>query len=62
MSKQNLYLVQDSDRPMHVIASSWSEAIEKWKALVAKENEMEPAHLDEPSGIQLICGPDEIIV
>lgn len=53
----NLYYIQDSDRPMWVIAANWLEAIEKWKAKIREENDGE---CDEPQGVQLICDEDEL--
>lgn len=51
----NLYQVQDSDRPMFVIATSWMAAVEMWKEQIAEENKITPADMNEPNGINLIC-------
>lgn len=56
-----LFLVQDPDRPMHVIANSWSHALEKWKDRIAQENTMQPEDVEEPSGIHLIAEDNDII-
>lgn len=56
-----LYLVQDSDRPLYVIAGSWSGAINMWKKAVAIENDMEVEDVDEPKGAQLVADEDEWI-
>ena len=53
-----LFNVQDSDRPMFVVATDWQNALDKWKAKVREENEGE---CDEPQGIQLVCDEDELL-
>jgi hypothetical protein len=47
----NLYLVQDSDMPMYVLASSWDEAVTIWQRRV---NEFCGEGDDQPSGVQLM--------
>lgn len=54
-----LYQVQDSDRPMWVIAADWGRALIQWKELIARENDGEEA---EPDGIMLVCSDDEILI
>lgn len=54
----NLYHIQDSDRPMWVIAANWQDALDKWKAKIKEENEGE---CDEPQGIELICDEDDLL-
>lgn len=61
MTKNNLYLIQDPDRPMHVVADSWTQAVFKWKQLVALENEMKPEEVDEPQGIALIAQTNDLL-
>lgn len=58
----NLYHVQDSDRPMFVLGSSWQEALDKWRALIREENDMQPNESCEPTGIQLVAEEDELII
>lgn len=57
----NLYQIQDADRPLWVIAENWNSALDKWKRVVAQENDMEPNEVDEPRGITLVCEADELI-
>lgn len=64
-NNRNLYLIQDSDRPMHVLAKNWNEALEKWKTLICEENSDQgwsPDDVEEPHGIQLVCCANEIIL
>lgn len=58
---QNLYLIQDPDRPMHVVAESWTQAVTKWKQLVAVENDLKPEEVDEPHGIALIAETGDLL-
>lgn len=60
MNTLNLYYVQDSDRPMHVLAVSWKEALTKWTNLIMAENDGDAG--DEPQGIQLIAEYSDIIL
>lgn len=55
----NLYHVQDSDRPMWVIAATWGGAVEKWKAKIREENG--GVCDDEPQGVQFVCDEDELL-
>lgn len=57
----NLYYVQDSDRPMWVVAIDWQDAVDKWKAKIREENEGE-CECDEPQGIQLVCDDDDLLI
>lgn len=59
-----LFHVHDSDRPMYVIATSWASAIEKWRALVRKENEEReiPTSSPDPNSITLLAQDDDIIL
>lgn len=59
---ENLYYVQDNDRPMHVIAESWQRAIEKWKAFIAIENKILVDDVGEPLGITLVDTWDDLIL
>ena len=54
-TETNLYLIQDDDRPMHVIADSWIDALERWKKFIAEENALDYTDVDEPTGIMLVC-------
>jgi hypothetical protein len=61
MENRKLYFIQDSDRPSHVIAESWQAALDKWKRIIASENDMEFEEVEEPQGITLIADTDDII-
>jgi len=58
----SLFLVQDNDRPMWVVARSWAEAIEKWQSFVGQENDLGAATVNQPTGVQLVCEDDELIL
>ena len=62
LSKNNLYLIQDDDRPCYVVARGWMDAIEKWEWVMAQENEITPEEVESPNGIQLICEASELIL
>ena len=55
-------MVQDSDRPLYVVASDYQDALSRWGKLVAAENDCTPEDLEPPLGIQLIAGGDELIL
>lgn len=56
-----LFNVQDSDRPMWVIADSYGHAVERWKVLVAKENDMWLDDVEDPQGVHFVCDHDELL-
>lgn len=65
--RNNLYRIQDDDRPMYVLAPSFSEALERWRALIRRENPGDPENENaDPEGIsfveyaELILGDDPI--
>ena len=58
--EQNLYLVQDSDRPMYVVAENWNTALEKWKAKVKEENDGEI--WEDCMGIQFVASSSDLIL
>ncbi len=57
-----LYLVQDSDRPIYVFASSMSDAVFKWQTAVAKENDDTVEGIGEPTGVTFLCSDYELII
>lgn len=57
-----LFLVQDSDRPVYVVAADYSHAVAKWQQAVADENEIPIADVGEPDGINRLCDDCELIV
>lgn len=58
----NLYKVQDSDRPMWVVAGNWRKALEAWKLYVGPENGVSPKDARDPEGISLICENDDLLL
>lgn len=59
--KRNLYLVQDDDKPMYVLASSWEAALAIWREYVRKWAGMLPDEPCEPVGIQMVAPDDEVL-
>ena len=57
----NLYHVQDADRPMWVIASDYGNAVLKWKALVAEENNESIGEVVDPQGVSFVCEEIDLI-
>lgn len=55
-----LFHVQDPDRPAFVIADSFEHALAKWKAVVAFENE--GADMPPPQGVMHVCSAEELII
>lgn len=62
----SLYLIQDEDRPMHVLAESWSQALKMWKTHIASENGISVdralTEVEEPKGICLVCENDDLLL
>lgn len=58
----NLYHVQDADRPMYVVAASFGDAIDRWKEVIATENNMSINEVEEPMGCEYVCGSDELLL
>lgn len=57
-----LYHVQDSDGPMWVAAKDYTQAIARWKQVVAAESGEPLEDIDEPAGVTLICEADELLL
>lgn len=55
-----LFHVQDTDRPAFVIADSFEHALAKWKAVVGFENE--GADMPPPQGVMHVCNAEELII
>ena len=51
----NLYHVQDSDRPMWVVADDYGDAERRWRSQIAGENECPPGDCDPPDGVSLVA-------
>jgi hypothetical protein len=54
-----LFHVQDSDRPLWVVAKDWSDAIQQWKQQIAHEND---GDISEPQGVQYVCDNDDLLI
>ena len=64
-SPMKLFQVQDSDRPMWVVAVDWSDALRRWRELIYRENgdiDVENEDEVEPQGIMLVCDGDELLL
>ena len=61
MKDRILYHVQDSDRPMYVVATSWMDALAAWKKQMAAENEESVDDIEEPDGIMKVADPEDLI-
>lgn len=57
---RKLFLVQDGDRPMHVVAHDWQAAIAAWKRVVVDCDDAE--EFQEPAGVQLVCGAEDLLI
>jgi len=58
----NLYLVQDDDRPLYVIADNWDDARLRWRAAIAGENPEEDIDSIDPTGIHKLCEANELLL
>lgn len=56
----SLFHVQDSDRPMWVIAENYGQAIERWREQIAKENPKDDCSDDHPDGVSLIASGTDL--
>lgn len=50
-----LYRVQDDDRPMHVLALDFEDAVRRWRAQIAQENPEDDCSDEYPEGVCLIA-------
>lgn len=57
-----LYEVQDDDRPMYIVAKTWTEALERWCEIIRIENELEPDEEIVPLGIRHVCDRDCLVL
>ncbi len=57
---KNLYHIQDDDRPMYVVGTSWQDALKAWQRVIGAENNHPPEEAD-PTGITLIAKDEELI-
>jgi hypothetical protein len=54
----NLYQVQDDDRPMFVVARDFGDAVRRWQAQIAKENE--GCDGEQPKGVSVIAENSDV--
>jgi hypothetical protein len=57
----NIYHVQDNDRPMFVIASSWDRALRGWRQLIQEENPEADMSDVNPDGITFVAESNDIL-
>lgn len=57
-----LFRVQDGDRPMHVVASTFSAAIERWRERLSDENPGDDFSEVLPYGVELVADVDELLL
>ncbi len=57
-----LFQIQDSDRPVWVIAPSYGLAVEYYDKAIAIENECEPGEVEPPTGVCHICEDCDILI
>lgn len=57
----SLFQIQDDDRPMWVVAENWNDALAKWKAQIALENQLALSEVTEPKGILLVCEHNDLL-
>jgi len=57
-----LYLVQDNDRPLYIVAKNYGEAENIWRKIIAKENDFGDDVVDAPNGISFICNDMDLIL
>lgn len=59
-----IFLVQDSDRPLYVLARNYNDAINKWMKQVFEENKEHYESIEEmedPEGVTLVARSGEIL-
>ncbi len=54
-----LFQVQDSARPLWVVAKDWHHALQQWKDQIAIENDGDSG---DPNGIMHVCDGDDLLV
>lgn len=62
---KKLFMVQDDDAPLYVVAENYSEAIHKWKRWIVDQSEGQETMLDPnlfPKGIQFIADQNELLL
>lgn len=57
-----LFRVQDSDRPMFVVADDFQQAIDRWRAIIVLENPDDDCSQTNPDGVEFLANDQEIIL
>lgn len=57
-----LFYVQDSDRPVFVIAADYNAAVDRWRVLLGKENPEANCSDEMPDSVHYLAGDDDILV
>jgi len=60
-----LFHIQDSDRPVWVVADSYQQAVDKWQKALYSESPDDYKDSEDvglPQGIQYVCSDDELII
>ena len=58
----SLYHIQDPDRPLYVVAGTYAQAVDGWRALATQENKDCDMTGEEPDGVALVCGDDDLLI
>lgn len=62
-ARENLYLVQDGDVPLYVIAPSYGEAVQRWEAQVRSDDDSaDGGEIEPPHGVQLVAKASELLL
>ena len=62
MGFRKLFHVDDTERPMYIVAADWTAALEAWRSQVSAEADVAPEETPEPDGIYLVCGSDDLLI
>lgn len=58
-----MYRIQDADRPALVHATSYGEAVDKWKrACASEDDELTPEQVEDPAGVECVCDDTDLIL
>ena len=60
--EKKLFHVQDSDRPMYVVAFTYDDALSKWRRFVAREDDCGEGEIVPPDGIAFIAESDDLLI
>lgn len=62
-ARENLYLVQDGDVPLYVVAPSYGEAVQRWEAQIRSEGDGDDGGaIEPPHGVQLVAKASELLL